>query len=174
MYYLRHIVNYSNKGPTNERQKKVVDAFLHAWKGYKEHAWGKDELRPLSKQSTSWFNLGLTIIDSLDTIYIMDLREQFSDALEWLRTGLNLDADRYNNLFEITIRILGGLLSAFHLSAERLLLDKAYDLCNRTLVAFNTSSSIPLSDVNLGSYLFFSCKLKKDSNIFYLYIILTL
>lgn len=80
----------------------------------------------------------------------MNLREQFAEALEWVRHGLDLNSDRYNNLFEITIRILGGLLSAFHLSAENVFLEKAYDLCNRTLVAFDTKSYIPLSDVNLG------------------------
>lgn len=153
------------KGPSNERQQKVVDAFLHAWKGYKEHAWGKDELRPLSKTSSSWFNLGLTIIDSLDTIYIMNLQEQFHEAVEWVKTGLDLNADRYNNLFEITIRILGGLLSAFHLSAEKVLLEKAYDLSNRTLVAFNTSSMIPLSDVNLARRLAKSPSWTADSSI---------
>lgn len=148
VYYT--IIYFRCIGPTNERQKKVTEAFLHAWKGYKKHAWGKDELRPLSKTSTSWFNLGLTIIDSLDTIYIMNLSEQFKEARDWVENFLNLNSDRYNNLFEITIRILGGLLSAFHLSADKVFLEKAYDLSNRTLVAFQTKSFIPLSDINLG------------------------
>ena len=62
-------------GPTNERQQKVTDAFLHAWKGYKQYAWGHDHLKPISKTYDDWFYLGLTIIDSLDTIYIMGLTE---------------------------------------------------------------------------------------------------
>ncbi len=62
---------------------------------------------------------------------------------------MSLDSDRYNNLFEITIRILGGLLSAYHLSGDKIFLEKAYDLGNRSLPAFNTESSIPLSDINL-------------------------
>jgi mannosyl-oligosaccharide alpha-1,2-mannosidase len=60
-------------GPTNERQEKVVEAFLHAWKGYKDYAWGHDHLKPISKTYNDWFHLGLTIIDSLDTMYIMGL-----------------------------------------------------------------------------------------------------
>jgi len=52
-----------------------VAAFLHSWKAYKEHAWGKDELKPLSKSSHTWFDLGLTLIDSLDTMYIMGLAD---------------------------------------------------------------------------------------------------
>lgn len=60
-------------GPTNDRQIAVVDAFRHAWKGYKNFAWGHDHLRPLSQTYNDWFHLGLTIIDSLDTMYIMGL-----------------------------------------------------------------------------------------------------
>jgi len=62
-------------GPTNKRQKSVVDAFLHAWKGYKTFAWGHDHLKPISRTSNNWFHLGLTIIDSLDTMYIMGLNK---------------------------------------------------------------------------------------------------
>jgi hypothetical protein len=137
------------KGPTNERQKSVVNMFSHAWKAYKQYAWGEDELKPVSKQSSTWFNLGLTIVDALDTMYLMNLKEEFKESREWVQKSLNLDSDRYNNLFEITIRIMGGLLSAFHLSGDRLFLNKAYDLGNRTLPAFETKSHIPLSDINL-------------------------
>lgn len=63
------------KGPQNDRQRAVVAAFKHAWKGYKQFAWGHDNLRPISMGSSDWFGLGLTIVDSLDTIYIMDLQE---------------------------------------------------------------------------------------------------
>lgn len=63
------------KGPQNKRQRAVVAAFSHAWKGYKEFAWGHDNLQPVSKGYYDWFGLGLTIIDSLDTMYIMDLKE---------------------------------------------------------------------------------------------------
>lgn len=63
------------KGAANERQRAVVDAFKHAWKGYKEFAWGHDNLKPISMGSHDWFGLGLTIVDSLDTMYIMDLQD---------------------------------------------------------------------------------------------------
>lgn len=58
-----------------DRQEAVRDAFRHAWKGYKEYAWGHDELRPLSKSYSEWFGLGLTLIDALDTLWILDLKE---------------------------------------------------------------------------------------------------
>lgn len=63
------------EGPTNDRQKAVVNAFKHAWAGYKQFAWGHDHLRPISGGYQDWFGLGLTIVDSLDTIYIMGLKE---------------------------------------------------------------------------------------------------
>ena len=55
------------------------------------------------------------------------------------------------NLFETTIRVLGGLLSAFHLSAENIFLEKAKDLGTRLMGAFTSASGIPYSDVNLKS-----------------------
>lgn len=53
----------------------VQKAFLHSWKGYKDFAWGHDELRPLSKSYSEWFGLGLTLIDALDTMWILGLKE---------------------------------------------------------------------------------------------------
>ena len=66
---------YKSKGPTNDRMKAVVQAFNHSWVSYKKYAWGFDELMPLSKGHNQWFDVGLTLIESLDTMYIMDLKE---------------------------------------------------------------------------------------------------
>lgn len=60
---------------TRERLEAVCDAFRHAWKGYKDYAWGHDELKPISKSFGEWFGLGLTLIDALDTMWIMGLKE---------------------------------------------------------------------------------------------------
>lgn len=60
---------------TASRQEAVREAFRHAWKGYKDFAWGHDELRPLSKSYNEWFGLGLTLIDALDTMWILELKE---------------------------------------------------------------------------------------------------
>ena len=62
-------------GPSNEKQQAVRDAFVHAWSAYKKHAWGHDELKPVSKTWNEWMGVGLTIVDSIDTIYIMGLHE---------------------------------------------------------------------------------------------------
>ena len=109
----------------NERQKKVVEAFKYAWEGYRKYAWGHDELRPVSKSYSEWFGIGLTIIDSLDTMLLMNLREEFQEARDWVAKSLTFEKNVDVNLFETTIRVLGGLLSAYHLSQDDLFLKKA-------------------------------------------------
>ena len=71
----RHAGAYKSKGPTNEKMEAVVGAFKHSWVAYKKYAWGKDELLPLSKTHNRWFDLALTLVEALDTMYIMDLKE---------------------------------------------------------------------------------------------------
>nr|XP_058929332.1 endoplasmic reticulum mannosyl-oligosaccharide 1,2-alpha-mannosidase-like isoform X2 [Kogia breviceps] len=125
----------SRPAPQNERQKAVVAAFRHAWAGYRKFAWGHDELKPVSKSFSEWFGLGLTLIDALDTMWILGLKKEFEEARRWVSQKLLFQKNVDVNLFESTIRILGGLLSAFHLSGDVLFLKKA----------------IPYSDVNIGT-----------------------
>ena len=127
-------------GPKNARQKAVVEAFQHAWKGYQNYAWGHDHLRPISKGAQNWFGLGLTLIDSLDTLWIMNLTEEFEEAKEWVASSLTFKINKDVNLFETTIRVLGGLLSAFHLSGDNVFLERAKDLGQRLMGAFSSSS----------------------------------
>ncbi|KAK6312968.1 hypothetical protein J4Q44_G00163150 [Coregonus suidteri] len=142
--------DHSHKEPEVDRLEAVRDAFRHAWKGYKEFAWGQDELRPISKSYGEWFGLGLTLIDALDTMWILNLKEEFEEAKTWVSTELSFNKNVDVNLFESTIRILGGLLSTYHLTGDTLFLDKAKDIGTRLMPAFNTPSKIPYSDVNIG------------------------
>ncbi|CAI5666389.1 endoplasmic reticulum mannosyl-oligosaccharide 1,2-alpha-mannosidase [Oreochromis niloticus] len=135
---------------TRERLEAVCDAFRHAWKGYKDYAWGHDELKPISKSFGEWFGLGLTLIDALDTMWIMGLKEEFAEAKTWVEKDLSFNKNVDVNLFETTIRILGGLLSTYHLTGDQLFLEKAKDLGSRLMPAFKTPSKIPFSDVNIG------------------------
>ncbi|XP_016067264.1 PREDICTED: endoplasmic reticulum mannosyl-oligosaccharide 1,2-alpha-mannosidase [Miniopterus natalensis] len=139
------------QAPPNKRQKAVIDAFLHAWTGYHKFAWGHDELKPVSKSFGEWFGLGLTLIDALDTMWILGLKKEFGKARKWVSEKLEFQKNVDVNLFESTIRILGGLLSAYHLSGDKLFLEKAEDLGNRLMPAFQTPSKIPYSDVNIGT-----------------------
>ncbi|XP_007945146.2 LOW QUALITY PROTEIN: endoplasmic reticulum mannosyl-oligosaccharide 1,2-alpha-mannosidase [Orycteropus afer afer] len=135
----------------NTRQKAVVDAFRHAWKGYRKYAWGHDELRPLARSFSEWFGLGLTLVDALDTMWILGLTKEFEEARTWVSQKLQFQKDVDVNLFESTIRILGGLLSTYHLTGDSLFLEKAKDFGNRLMPAFRTPSKIPFSDVNIGT-----------------------
>jgi len=136
-------------GPANPRQKAVVEAFQHAWNSYRRFAWGNDHLRPISKTGQNWFGLGLTIVDSLDTMLIMNLKDEYAEARSWVAEKLNFNVNKDVNLFETTIRVLGGLLSTYHLTNDKIFLDKATDLADRLMGAFKTVSGIPFSDINL-------------------------
>ncbi|XP_065576067.1 endoplasmic reticulum mannosyl-oligosaccharide 1,2-alpha-mannosidase-like isoform X1 [Artemia franciscana] len=138
-------------GPKNEKQEAVVSAFRHAWKGYSEYAWGHDHLKPVSRTYNDWFTLKLTMIDSLDTIYIMGLNEEFDKAKAHLQSEFRLDINKDVNVFETTIRVMGGLLSAYHLSGDEFFLEKALDLGNRLMPAFNTAWGVPWADINLNT-----------------------
>lgn len=109
----------------NDEQKAIIGAFKHAWSAYRTYAWGMDELKSVSHQSSTWFNLGLTLVDSLDTMWLMGLTNEFNEAREWVANQMVLAQDRDVNLFETTIRVLGGLLSAYHLTRDNMFLEKA-------------------------------------------------
>ena len=74
------------------------------------------------------------MIDSLDTMLVMNLKEEFNEAKQWVEDNLDFNINKDVNLFETTIRVLGGLLSTFHLSGEKVFLDKARDLAGERSV----------------------------------------
>ena len=112
------------------------------------HGIGLDELNPVSKRGSNWFGLGLTIIDALDTAWIMNQTDIFQQAKDWVAHHLEFASDENSNLFEVTIRVLGGLLSTYHLSNDELFLSKAVELANALMPAFSTKSHVPLASVN--------------------------
>lgn len=137
----------------NKNQLDIKEAMKHSWTNYKRYAWGYDMLKPRAKQPDQWFNLGLTIVDSVDTLIMMSLHEGATDALNWIERDLDFEKSNGNaNCFELTIRILGGLLSAYHLEPERTgILAKAKNLGNRLLHCYDTTSGIiPYSDIDLA------------------------
>mmetsp|Transcript_4521 Transcript_4521/g.10560 ORF Transcript_4521/g.10560 Transcript_4521/m.10560 type:complete len:791 (+) Transcript_4521:39-2411(+) len=131
---------------------EVRKAFLHAWSGYKRYAWGADELKPVSLQGKDTFgNIGMTIIDSLTTLWLMDLQSEFDEGQAFVEKELDFDtADREISVFEVVIRALGGLLGAHSLSGRQIFLDRAIELAERLLPAMNTSSGLPLPRWNLA------------------------
>jgi len=81
---------------------------------------------------------------------IMGLDAEYQRARSWVDEKMTLDRDADYNTFETTIRVLGGLLSAYHLSGgDDLYLTRARDLADRMLPVFDTPSGLPLSMINL-------------------------
>ncbi|XP_052484185.1 mannosyl-oligosaccharide 1,2-alpha-mannosidase MNS1 isoform X2 [Gossypium raimondii] len=134
-----------------QRREKVKEAMVHAWSSYERYAWGNDELQPQSKDGVNSFGgLGATLIDSLDTLYIMGLDEQFQRAREWVANSLDFNKDYDASVFETTIRVVGGLLSAYDLSRDNVFLEKARDIADRLLPAWDTTTGIPYNVINLA------------------------
>jgi mannosidase alpha-like ER degradation enhancer 2 len=130
----------------------VKAEFLHAWNGYKTHAWGHDDLDPVSRKPRDWYPpevIYMTPVDSLDTMLIMGLKEQAADAQAIILEKLSFDKDISVQLFEINIRILGGLLSAYEMTGEKKFLALADDLGKRLLPAFKSKTGMPYRYVNL-------------------------
>ncbi|MGZ3184170.1 MAG: GH92 family glycosyl hydrolase [Telluria sp.] len=131
--------------------QRVKDEMRHAWQGYKQYAWGHDALRPLSKTPHDWYahSLLMTPVDALDTLLIMGLDDEAREARELIATRLDLDQDMEVQNFEITIRLLGGLLSSYQLTGDQRLLAKAQDLGERLLPVFASSTGMPYTHINL-------------------------
>jgi len=129
----------------------VRTEFLHAWNNYERYAWGHDTLRPLSKTAHDWYgqSLLMTPVDALDTLILMHLDAEAAKARSLIVSNLSFDRDIYVKNFEITIRLLGGLLSSYQLTGDKRLLSLAEDLGNRLLPVFNSPTGLPYVYVNL-------------------------
>jgi hypothetical protein len=129
----------------------VVHAIRHAWRGYADRAFGADEVRPISGGRNDWIGLGLTILDSLDVLWMAGLREEYTRAAAWVHASLNLDKHPRVSFFETTIRCLGGLLAAYELSGDAVFLTKATDLGQRLGRAFESPSGMPYTAISLST-----------------------
>jgi len=143
-------------GPVKSQETVVTpDAvkreFLHAWQGYKQYAWGHDALKPLSKQPRDWYkhSLCMTPVDAFDTMMLLGLKKEATEAKQLILDSLSFDRDMEVQTFEITIRMLGGLLSAYQLDGDHRFLELAEDLGRRLLPEFNSATGMPYRFVNL-------------------------
>ena len=133
--------------------EEVKGELAWAWDNYRQHAWGKDEIKPISGGSSTFplkgHHLGLTLIEALDTLWVMGLDSRFQDGVDWARHNLDFAVDGEVSVFETSIRLVGGLLSAHHACGEPFLLAKAAELADRLLPAFDTPTGMPCRLVNL-------------------------
>ncbi|KAF2838594.1 glycoside hydrolase family 47 protein [Patellaria atrata CBS 101060] len=137
------------KADREQKQAAVKEAFLHSWNGYRQFAWLKDELSPVSNGSRDPFcGWAATLVDSLDTLWIMGLKEEFQEAVNAVAnidftTSIRFDIP----IFEATIRYLGGLLAAYDISGrdQKILLDKAVEIGDIMFGAFDTPNRMPVT-----------------------------
>ena len=113
------------------------------------YAFGQDELKPVSNTGYNWLGMGATIVDALDTLWIMGLKDEFKQARDWVATSLNLNVNMGISFFETTIRCLGGLLAAYELSGDSMFLQKTKELGEKLLIAFKLPSGLPMATINL-------------------------
>jgi endoplasmic reticulum Man9GlcNAc2 1,2-alpha-mannosidase len=162
------------------RRGEVKEAFVTSWEAYSQYAWGElqlpsppskhcsnsdagqDRYHPLTAKGSQMSpkGLGWIIVDSLDTMMVMNLTEPLGESRKWLHRRLSYDQDQDVNTFETTIRMLGGLLGAHYLASrlpdvasrrDSVYLTKAVDLAERLLSAYESRSGIPYASVHLGN-----------------------
>ncbi|HTX60615.1 MAG TPA: glycoside hydrolase family 47 protein [Verrucomicrobiae bacterium] len=134
--------------------EEVREEFLHVWRGYTSIAWGYDEFAPLSAKPKDFFipghSFGLSIVEAMDTLYVMGLDDELARCVAWLRSHLDFDVDGEMQMFEAVIRVVAGLTTGYYATGERFLLERARDLADRLLPCFTKSpSGAPYRFVNL-------------------------
>uniref|UniRef100_G1U019 alpha-1,2-Mannosidase n=1 Tax=Oryctolagus cuniculus TaxID=9986 RepID=G1U019_RABIT len=127
----------SSQSPVGAQREKIKEMMKFAWQNYKRYAMGQNELRPLTKdgyEGKLFGGLGgATVIDSLDTLFLMELKEEFREAKAWVEESFHLNVSGVASLFEVNIRYIGGLLSAFYLTGEEVFRVKAIELGGKLL-----------------------------------------
>lgn len=131
------------------RLRAVEEVFKHSWEGYKKNAWLQDEVSPLTGMARNPFaGWAATLVDSLDSLWIMGMKKDFAAAVKALKKiDFSSTTQKELNVFETTIRYMGGLLSAYDLSGQRYstLLDKAVELGDMLYHAFDTPNRMPVT-----------------------------
>jgi ER degradation enhancer, mannosidase alpha-like 2 len=140
----------------SEKQKeilaeKVKSEFLYAWNAYKKYAWGHDALTPLSKSFHDWYteSLLMTPVDAYDTMLLMGLKDEAAEAKKLILEKLSFDKDMRIQNFEVVIRLLGGLISAYEWDGDVKFLNLAQDLADRLMPVFNSPTGMPYGYINL-------------------------
>ncbi|KAF2165083.1 glycoside hydrolase family 47 protein [Zasmidium cellare ATCC 36951] len=130
-----------------QRQAAVKEAFDKSWNAYKKHAWMKDEVTPLTAHFKNGFGgWAATLVDSLDTLWMLDMKDEFEEAV---RSAMNIDLGMATmetiNVFETTIRHLGGFLACYDVSSDKRCLVKAKEFGEMLLKAFDTPNRMPIT-----------------------------
>ena len=124
-----------------------------AWGCYRRLAWGRDEIKPISGGAGRFGHadrdLGLSLVEMLDTLWVMGLDAEFEEGVSWVKANADYAVGGPVSVFETSIRHLGGLLSAHHAGGDPAVLDVAHDLGRRLLPAFDTPTGLPYGQIDL-------------------------
>jgi len=131
--------------------ESVKQATQHAWKGYKTYAWGADDLRPLTRSSRNWYKVSMlmTPVDAFDTFTLLGLTTEAKEAKDLVLSKLDFNIDNEVQVFEVTIRLLAGLITAYEMDGNPKFLQLAHDLGDRLMPAFRTPTGMPYRYVHL-------------------------
>ncbi|XP_040572363.1 mannosyl-oligosaccharide 1,2-alpha-mannosidase IA [Lepeophtheirus salmonis] len=138
-----------------DKRDFVRNMMKHAWDNYAKYAWGSNELRPISRRghSASVFGsspMGASIVDGLDTLYIMGLMDEYKKGRMWVEENLDFDKMIGDiSVFETNIRYVGGMLSIYAFTGDSLYKEKAVHIADKLMPAFNTPTGIPHSLINM-------------------------
>ncbi|KAI0394417.1 glycoside hydrolase family 47 protein [Xylariaceae sp. FL0594] len=133
------------------RQALVKAEMERGWAGYWKYARGHDELRPVTKTFRDPFcGWAATLVDSLDTLWIMGMEDEFKKAMtEVEKIDFTISKRSEIPVFETTIRYLGGLIAAYDVSGGKsggydILLIKAIELAEILMGVFDTPNRMPV------------------------------
>ncbi|KAJ2781123.1 hypothetical protein H4R18_003065 [Coemansia javaensis] len=138
----------------SRRLAAVRGAMAHAWKGYRDYAFGQDELQPLTRSgNVRWGNWSISLVDTLDTLWLLDMKDEYAEAKAYVQ---KIDFTRSPRgyrvrVFEMTIRALGGLLGAYELDHDPALLAKAAEVGSTLAAAFSSPTGLPYPSIDLNS-----------------------
>lgn len=136
-----------------QRRKAVLELTRKCWDSYRKYAWKRDALLPLSGAGKDQFSgWAATLVDSLDTLWIMGLRDEFDEAVAAVaEIDFGSSTSGQINIFETNIRYLGGLMAAYDLSGREVLLQKAVELGDLIYGGFNTVRRMPVDNIDLDA-----------------------
>lgn len=139
----------SAKAAREDKKAIIKNAFSFSWDGYRSKAWRQDELSPVSgKHRNPFCGWGATLVDTLDTLWMMDLKDDFEEVVDAVKE-IDFTTSARNDipLFETVIRYLGGLVAAYDISGGtyKVLLDKAVELADILMGAFDTPNRMPMT-----------------------------
>lgn len=133
------------------RLEQVKIETKRAWDSYRKYAWGHDEIEPIALAPRDPFcGWAATLVDSLDTLWIMGLKDEFEDAYKALDNIDFTTTDRSEiPVFETIIRYMGGLLAAYDVSGGKQgrhhkLLQKVEELATVLMSVFDTPNRMPI------------------------------